>query len=281
MRTLLKLDFIWDICEINERLGISRISYRVSTRSATDCEGPCRLVPTEMKELLEKLQELQGDVRTLIIEEAHATKYFIRPGTDGQSERTFQMLENIFRACVRNLVVVGILTFCEMSFPTKIVIIRVVDVFSLEALYGKKCRSPVLWEEIRESSLIGPELVLETIDNVVLINEKLKAVRDRQKSYAHKRRKPLEFKVGDRILLKVSPWKGVMRFGKKGNLASRYVGPFEVPERIGLVAYLLRLLEELNSVHDTFHVSNLKKCLADAILHVPLDVIKVDRNLRL
>ncbi|GKB39909.1 hypothetical protein Tco_0884851 [Tanacetum coccineum] len=92
--------------------------------------------------------------------------------------------------------------------------------------------------------------------------------------------KPLEFKVGDRVSLKVTPWKGVVCFGKKGKLAPRYVGPFEIFERISLVAYRLRLLEELNSVHDTFHVSNLKKCLADANLHVPLDVIKVDKTLR-
>ncbi|GJU38005.1 putative reverse transcriptase domain-containing protein [Tanacetum coccineum] len=100
-----------------------------------------------------------------------------------------------------------------------------------------------------------------------------------QKSYADKRRKPLEFEVGDRVLLSVSPWKGVVHFRKKGKLAPRYVGPFKILERIGLVAYRLRLLEELNNMHGTFHVSNLKKCLADANLHVPLDEIKVDKTL--
>ncbi|GKA24792.1 putative reverse transcriptase domain-containing protein [Tanacetum coccineum] len=149
-----------------------------------------------------------------------------------------------------------------------------------EALYGRKCRSPVLWVEIGEGSLIRPELVLKTTDKVVLIKEKLKAARDRQKSYADKRHKPLEFEVGDRVLLRVSPWKGVMHFGKKSKLAPRYVGPFEILKRIGLVAYRLRLPEELSSVHDTFHVSNLKKCLADVNLHVPLDKIKVDKTLR-
>ncbi|GKA99359.1 putative reverse transcriptase domain-containing protein [Tanacetum coccineum] len=149
-----------------------------------------------------------------------------------------------------------------------------------EALYGRKCRSPVLWAEIGEGSLIGPELVQETTDKVVVIKEKLKAARDRQKSYADNRRKPLEFEVGDRVMLKVSPWKGVVHFGKKGKLAPRYVGPFEILERIGPVAYRLRLSEELSGVHDTFHVSNLKKCLADASLHVSLDEIKVDKTLR-
>ncbi|GJW56477.1 hypothetical protein Tco_0103208 [Tanacetum coccineum] len=131
-----------------------------------------------------------------------------------------------------------------------------------EALYGRKYRSPVLWAEIGESSLTGLELVQETTDKVVLIKEKLKAARNHQKSYVDYRRKPLEFEVGDQVILRVSPWKGVMRFGKKGKLA-------------------LRLPEELNSVHDTFYVSNLKKCLADANLHVPLNEIKVDKTLRL
>ncbi|GJV78821.1 hypothetical protein Tco_1514691 [Tanacetum coccineum] len=114
--------------------------------------------------------------------------------------------------------------------------------------------SPVLWAEIRESSLIGLQLVQETTDK--------------------------EFEVGNRVLLKVSPWKGVIHFGKRGKLAQRYVGPFEILERIGPVAYRLRLPEELSGVHDTFHVSNLKKCLADASLNVPLDEIKVDKTLR-
>ncbi|GJZ13502.1 hypothetical protein Tco_0548732 [Tanacetum coccineum] len=95
-----------------------------------------------------------------------------------------------------------------------------------------------------------------------------------------KRRKPLEFEVGDHVLLKVSPWKGVVCFGRKGKLAPRYVRPFEILERIGLVVYMLRLPEELNSVHDTFHVSNLKKCLGNANLHVPLNEIEIDKTLR-
>ncbi|GKE76381.1 hypothetical protein Tco_1542501 [Tanacetum coccineum] len=117
-------------------------------------------------------------------------------------------------------------------------------------------------------------------DKVVLVKEKPKAVRDRQKSYVDYRRKPLEFEVRDHVLLKVTPWKGVVHFGKNGKLAPRYVGPFEILERIGLVDYRLRLPEELYSVHDTFHVSNLKKCLADANLHVPLNEIKVDKTFR-
>ncbi|GJV46721.1 putative reverse transcriptase domain-containing protein [Tanacetum coccineum] len=127
-----------------------------------------------------------------------------------------------------------------------------------EALYGRKCRSPIMWAEIKD---------------------RLKAARDRQKSYADKRRKPLEFSVGDYVLLKVSPWKGVVRFRKKGKLAPRFVRPFEIIEKVGPVAYQLDLSGELNGVHDTFHVSNLKKCLADPTLQVPLDEIRVDAKL--
>nr|GEU50104.1 reverse transcriptase domain-containing protein [Tanacetum cinerariifolium] len=131
----------------------------------------------------------------------------------------------------------------------------------------------------QKSKLIRPKLVQETTDKLVLIKEKLKAARDRQKSYAYNRRKPLEFEVGDQVLLKVSPWKGVIRFEKKCKLAPRYVGPFEILERVSPVAYRLRLPKELSSVHDTFHVSNLKKCLANANLHVQLDEIKVEKTL--
>ncbi|GKE61392.1 putative reverse transcriptase domain-containing protein [Tanacetum coccineum] len=201
------------------------------------------------------------------------------PQTDGQSEHTIQTLEDMLRACVIDFggnwdVHLPLVEFSyNNSYHSSI------RCAPFEALYGRKCRSPVLWAEIGESSLIGPELVQETTDKVVLIKEKLKAEKDRQKSYADNRRKPLEFEVGDKVLLKVSPWKGVMRFRKKGKLAPRYVRPFEILERIGPLAYRLRLPKELSEVHDTFHVSNLKKCLADANLHVPLDEIEVDKTL--
>ncbi|GJU43100.1 putative reverse transcriptase domain-containing protein [Tanacetum coccineum] len=198
------------------------------------------------------------------LEEAHVVNHN-HPQTDGQSERMIQTLEDIIRACVIDFG--GSYQLSIWCAP-------------FEVLYGRKCRSPVLWAEIRGSSLIGPELVQETIDKVVLVKEKPKAARDRQKSYVDYRRKPLEFEVGNRVLLKVTPWKGVVRFGEKGKLAPRYVGPFEILERIGLIAYRLRLPEELNSMHDTFHVSNLKKCLADASFHMPLDEIKVNKTLR-
>ncbi|GJT02390.1 putative reverse transcriptase domain-containing protein [Tanacetum coccineum] len=201
------------------------------------------------------------------------------PQTDGQSKRTIQTLEDMLRACVIDF---GgswdvHLPLAEFSYNNSYH--SSIRCAPFEALYGRKCRSPILWAEIGESSLIGPELIQETTDKVVLIKEKLKAARDRQKCYADNRRKPLEFEVGDRVMLKVSPWKGVIHFRKKGRLGPRYVGPFDILKRIGPIAYRLRLPEELSGVHDAFHVSNLK-CLADASLHVPLDDIKIDKTLR-
>ncbi|GKF38275.1 putative reverse transcriptase domain-containing protein [Tanacetum coccineum] len=99
---------------------------------------------------------------------------------------------------------------------------------SFEALYGRKCRSPICWAEVRDAQLTGPEIVHETTEKIIQIKKRIRAARDRQKSYADRRRKPLEFEVGDKVMLKVSPWKGVTRFGKRGKLNPRYIGPFKI-----------------------------------------------------
>ncbi|GJV05998.1 hypothetical protein Tco_1343654 [Tanacetum coccineum] len=148
-----------------------------------------------------------------------------------------------------------------------------------EALYGRKCRSPVCWNEVGDSQLTGPELIRETTEKIIQIKNRLLTARSRQKSYADIRRKPMEFNVGDMVMLKVSPWKGVIRFGKRGKLSPRYVGPFKIIERIGPVAYRLELPEKLRGIHNTFHVSNLKKCLADENLVIPLEEIQLDDKL--
>ncbi|GJY45049.1 putative reverse transcriptase domain-containing protein [Tanacetum coccineum] len=202
-----------------------------------------------------------------------------RHGTDGQSERTIQTLEDMLRACVLDFRGSWDVHLSLVEFSYNNSYHSSVRCALFEALYGRKCRSPIMWAEVGEGQLIGPELVQETTEKISQIKDRLKAARDRQKSYADKRRKPLEFSVGDYVLLKVSPWKGVVRFGKKGKLTPRFVGPFEIIEKVGLVAYQLDLPEEFNGVHDTFHVSNLKNCLADPTLQVPLDEIRVDVKL--
>ncbi|GJU93544.1 putative reverse transcriptase domain-containing protein [Tanacetum coccineum] len=149
-----------------------------------------------------------------------------------------------------------------------------------EALYGRKCRSPVCWAEVGQVQLIGPELVQETIEKIIQIKQRMQVARDRQKSYADLKRKPMEFQVGDKLMLKVSPWKRVIHFGKRGKLNPRYVRPFKVLEKVGSVAYKLELPEELSRVHNTFHVSNLKKCYADEPLAIPLDGLHFDDKLQ-
>ncbi|GJV35520.1 putative reverse transcriptase domain-containing protein [Tanacetum coccineum] len=201
------------------------------------------------------------------------------PQTDGQSERTIQTLEDMLRACVLDFGGSWDVHLPLVEFSYNNSYHSSVRCAPFEALYGRKCRSPIMWAKVGEGQLIGPELVQETTKKISQIKDRLKVARDRQKSYADKRRKPLEFSVGDYVLLKVSPWKGVVRFGKKGKLAPRFVGPFEIIEKVGPVAYRLDLPEELDGVHDTFHVSNLKKCLADPTLQVPLDEIRVDAKL--
>nr|GEZ59568.1 putative reverse transcriptase domain-containing protein [Tanacetum cinerariifolium] len=238
-------------------------------------------------------ERLHGDVRMVILNEAHKYRYFVHPGANKmyhdlcdmywrpRMKRDIAIYISKCLTCAKvkvehqrpsgllqqleipewkwdNITMDLITKFLQKALGTRLDLSTAyhpqtkgqtefsynnsyhssIQCAPFEALYGKKCRSPVLWAEIREGSLIGHELVLETTDKV-----------------------------------------GVVCFGKKGKLALRYVGPFEILERIGLVSYRLRLPEELNSVHDTFHVSNLKKCLADAKLHVPLDEIKIDKTL--
>ncbi|KAD6454386.1 hypothetical protein E3N88_09092 [Mikania micrantha] len=202
------------------------------------------------------------------------------PQIDGQTERTNQTLEDMLRSCVIDFggswdIHLPLVEFSyNNSYHTSI------QCAPFEALYGRKCRSPICWSEVGESQIVGPEFIQETTDKIALIQERIKPARDRQKSYADNRRRPLEFQVGDRVMLKVSPWKGIFRFGKRGKLSPRFVGPFKILERIGSVAYRLELPLELSNIHDVFHVSNLKKCLTDESLIVPLEEIHIDEKLQ-
>ncbi|GJZ07701.1 putative reverse transcriptase domain-containing protein [Tanacetum coccineum] len=148
-----------------------------------------------------------------------------------------------------------------------------------EALYGRKCRSPVCWAKVGDVQLTGPEIFHETTGKIVQIRQHLQAARDRQRSYANVRRKTLKFQVGDRVMLKVSPRKGVIRFGKRGKLNPQYIGPFKILKKVSPVAYILELPEELSNVHSTFHVSNLQKCLSDESLVIPMKKLRLDDKL--
>nr|GEV46122.1 putative reverse transcriptase domain-containing protein [Tanacetum cinerariifolium] len=148
-----------------------------------------------------------------------------------------------------------------------------------EALYGRKCRSPVCWAEVGDAQLTGPEIIQETSEKIIQIKQRLQAVRDRQKSYANVRHMPLEFLVGDKVMLKESPWKGAVCFGKGGKLNPRYIHPFKVLVKVGTVAYRLKHPQHLCRVHSTFHVSNLNKCLSEEPLAISLDELHIDDKL--
>ncbi|GJX90087.1 putative reverse transcriptase domain-containing protein [Tanacetum coccineum] len=195
-----------------------------------------------------------------------------------QERENIQTLGPCLRACMIDLAQ-GWVKICIAEFSYNNSYHASIKAAPYEALYGRKCRSPVCWAKVGEAQLTGPELIQETTEKIVLIKQRIQAAQDRQKSYADLKRKPMEFEVGDRVMLKVSPWKGVVRFGKRGKLNPRYVRPFKVLAKVGKVAYRLELPQELSRVHHTFHVSNLKKCYADEPLVMPLEGIHVDDKL--
>ena len=148
-----------------------------------------------------------------------------------------------------------------------------------EALYRRKCRTPVCWDKVGERKLVGPEIVQVTCDKIKVIRDRLKIAQDRQKSYADNRRRDLEFEVGDMVFLRISPWKGVLRFGKRGKLSPRYIGPYRIVERIGEVAYRLELPFDLDRIHDVFHVSMLRKYILDPSHVLTAQPVEIQENL--
>ncbi|KAD7477533.1 hypothetical protein E3N88_00669 [Mikania micrantha] len=201
------------------------------------------------------------------------------PQTDGQTERMIQTLEDMLRACV--------IDFCGewddhlplVEFSYKNSYHASIGMPPYEMLYGRRCRTPLCWGEVGQKDMGSKTDVEYMANKLAQIRARLKDAQDRQKSYADKRRRSIEFNLGDRALLKVSPWKGLIRFRKRGKLSPRYIGPFKILARIGKVAYRLELPDELSSIHPTFHVSYLRKCLADETSHVLYDEIKVDDKL--
>ena len=201
------------------------------------------------------------------------------PQTDGQSERTIQTIEDMLRVCALDFK--GNwdehLPLIEFSYNNSYH--ASIGMPPYEALYGRKCRSPVCWEEVGERKLLGPDLIQQTKETVELIRTRLVAAQDRQRKYADPNRKHVEFEVGNQVLLKVSPWKGVTRFGKKGKLNPRYIGPFEILSRVGKVAYELALPPHLQHIHNVFHVSMLKKYVPDSAHVIEYDPVQIEPNM--
>jgi hypothetical protein len=201
------------------------------------------------------------------------------PQTNGQTERVNQILEDILRACVLNYLDKWnkCLPLAEFSYNNSYQ--KSLRMAPFEALYGRRCHTPVNWIEPGKRTIFGPNLVTEAEEIVHRIQSNLKAAKARQERYANKRCRPLEFEAGDRVYLRVSPMRGVKRFGIKGELAPRYIGPFLILARLGNVAYHLELPPTLVGVHNVFHVSQLKKCLKPPVDVVVGDVSPLDADL--
>ncbi|KAL0556775.1 hypothetical protein IC582_005291 [Cucumis melo] len=201
------------------------------------------------------------------------------PQTDGQTERLNQVLEDMLRACALEFPGSWDSHLHLMEFAYNNSYQATIGMAPFEALYGKCCRSPVCWDEVGEQRLMGPELVQSTNEAIQKIRSRMHTAQSRQKSYADVRRKDLEFEVGDKVFLKVAPMRGVLRFERRGKLSPRFVGPFEILERIGPVAYRLALPPSLSTVHDVFHVSMLRKYVPDPSHVVDYEPLEIDENL--
>ncbi|KAL0536903.1 hypothetical protein IC582_025866 [Cucumis melo] len=221
-----------------------------------------RFLPVKATSTLDQLARLYVDkIKAMGTGLKFSTSF--HPQTDGKSERTIQNLEDMLRACVLQLKGSWDTHLPLMEFAYNISYQSSIGMAPYEALYGRPYKTPVCWNEVGERKLVGPDLVQITINNIKLIKENLRIAQDRQKSYADKRRRNLEFQVGDQVFLKLSPWRDVIRFGRKVKLSPRYIGPYHITERVGPAAYRLELPIELARIHDVFHVSMLRKYIPD------------------
>jgi hypothetical protein len=198
------------------------------------------------------------------------------PQTDGLTTRTNQVLEYVMRACTlqHGSSWDKSLPYAEFSYNNSYQANLKMSPF--EALYGRKCRTPLYWDQTGERQLFGPEIIQEAEEQVQQIRENLRTAQSRQKSYADTRRRLLEFKEGD---FKVSPLRGMKRFKVKGKLSPRFIGPFLILKRVGEVAYQLELPDHLADVHDVFHVSQLKKCLRVPEEQLSMEDLSVQEDL--
>jgi hypothetical protein len=197
------------------------------------------------------------------------------PQTDGQTERTNQVLEDMLRACAIKHVGRWDKSFPYAEFSYNNSYQASLKMSPFEALYGRKCRTPLYWDQTGERQFFGPEIIQEAERQVQMIREHLRTAQSRQKSYADTRRRQLEFEEGDHVYLKVSPIRGMWRFKIKGKLSPRFIGPFKILKRVGQVDYQLELPSHLSDVHDVCHVSQLKKCLRVPEEQLPMEELKV------
>ncbi|KAL6225622.1 hypothetical protein ACLB2K_004471 [Fragaria x ananassa] len=187
------------------------------------------------------------------------------PQTDGQTERVNQVMEDMLRSCILDFGGSWEDHLYLIEFAYNNSYHSSIGMAPFEALYGRTCRTPLCWAEVGEAVLPGPDIIKESVEVVASIKDRLKAAQSRQKSYADRHRRNVEFQIGDRVLLKVSPMRGVICFGKKiAKLSPRFIGPFQIIEKVGTVAYRLDLPQYLSNMHNVFHVSMLQDYKPDS-----------------
>ncbi|XP_070005297.1 uncharacterized protein [Nicotiana sylvestris] len=190
-----------------------------------------------------------------------------------------QMLEDMLRACTLDFKCSWDDHLPHIDFAYNNSFHASIQMAPFEALYGRRCRSPIRWFEVGEAKVIWLDLMHRAMEKVKIIKERLKTTQSRQKSYSDVRRRDLEFKEDDWVFLKVSPMKGITRFGKKGKLSLRYVRPYRIIQRIGHVAYKLEQPPEMSLVHPVFNVSMLRKVVGDPSTIVPVETMEVNEEL--
>jgi len=284
-RTKANHDAIWVIVDrltksahflpINERFSLDKLVHMYLKEIVVRHGVPVSIVsdrdPRFNSRFWKSFQECLGTKLNM------STAY--HPQTDGQSERTIQTIEDMLRVCTIDFKGSWDEHLPLVEFAYNNSYHASIGMPPYEALYGRKCRSPVYWDEVGERKILGPELVQQTKEVVEIIQKRLIAAQSRQRNYADQFRKNVEFEDGEAVLLKVSPWKGLSRFGKKGKLSPRYVGPFEILRRVGKVAYELALPPQMEHIHNVFHVSMLKKYNPDSKHVIEYEPVELEADL--
>jgi len=206
--------------------------------------------------------------------------YAYHPQTDGQSERVIQSLEDSLRTCILDHLGNWDEVLLLVDFTYNNSYQASIGMAPYEALYGKRCRNPLCWYQDGESFLLEPDLLQQTTEKVQLVRDRLQTSQSRQKAYADRRRRPLEFEAGEHVFLRVTRTTGVGRAIRSWKLSPKFLGPYQILRRIGLMAYEIALPPQLANLHPVFHVSHLRKYVFDPSHVLEVEDVQVREDFR-